>query len=106
MAEIDPNQLVENRTCPTQDERRPSLYASIRLARFVSRVKDRLKSRTQLYLLGHRTQDSDHVASGSRKTWRASFSRASNVVGSRGIEWPASQIEVSQKPRLRLDVPS
>ncbi|KAI4266940.1 MAG: hypothetical protein L6R38_008465 [Xanthoria sp. 2 TBL-2021] len=54
MAELHSNFFAETRPCRSQDKRRPSLYASIRLARFVYHVKERLKCRAQQYLVGRR----------------------------------------------------
>ncbi|KAI4110292.1 MAG: hypothetical protein LQ339_001459 [Xanthoria mediterranea] len=54
MAELHSNFFAETPPCRSQDKRRPSLYASIRLARFVYRVKERLKCRAQRYLAGPR----------------------------------------------------
>lgn len=54
MAELHSNFFAETRPCRSQDQRRPSLYASIRLARFVYHVKERLKCRAQQYLVGRR----------------------------------------------------
>ncbi|KAL8776722.1 MAG: hypothetical protein Q9213_008160 [Squamulea squamosa] len=51
MAELHCNFLADSRPCRTEHKRRPSLYASVKLARFVYHVKERLKCQAQQYLL-------------------------------------------------------
>ncbi|KAL8646460.1 MAG: hypothetical protein Q9226_006848 [Calogaya cf. arnoldii] len=94
MAEVHSNSIVETRPCRSQDERRPSLYASIRLARFVYHVKQRLKTRAQQYLFG-------------RKNVIEIPQLDLHVQARQGLDRHQSNehVAVAKKPQLRLEVP-
>ncbi|KAL8749228.1 MAG: hypothetical protein Q9199_007814 [Rusavskia elegans] len=102
MAELLSNFFAETRPCRSQDRRRPSSYASIRLARFVYHVKERLKCRAQQYLVGRRDvieipQLSLHAQA------REDLDRCNDAVHQ---DQSSEHVAVPKKPRLRLEVHS
>ncbi|KAL8850630.1 MAG: hypothetical protein Q9221_004416 [Calogaya cf. arnoldii] len=101
MAEVHSDSFVETRPCRSQDERRPSLYASIRLARFVYHVKERLKSRAQQYLFGRKDvieipQLDLHAQA------RQELDRSNDTLRRHQSN---EHVAVAKKPQLRLEVP-
>ncbi|KAI4233057.1 MAG: hypothetical protein LQ349_004625 [Xanthoria aureola] len=102
MAELHSNFFAETPPCRSQDKRRPSLYASIRLARFVYRVKERLKCRAQQYLAGRRDViDIPQLSLHAHP--RRDLDCCNDVVHQ---DQSSEHVAVPKKPRLRLEVPS
>ncbi|KAL8673972.1 MAG: hypothetical protein Q9168_001615 [Polycauliona sp. 1 TL-2023] len=102
MADVHPNQSAEEQQCHTHDDRprRPSLYASIRLARFVYHVKERLKCRARRYWLG--TGDVTDLAQSSLDA-QARQDLDREVVLHQDLS--VGHAAHPTRPRLRLEVP-
>ncbi|KAL8770623.1 MAG: hypothetical protein Q9209_003691 [Squamulea sp. 1 TL-2023] len=103
MAELHCNFLAEIRSCSTEHKKRPSLYASIKLARFVYHAKERLKCHALQCLLRHK--DVIELPRPSLQAQaRQDLDRSCSEVAQPDR---THEYVVASKPRqLRLEVPS